>query len=311
MQQRDTVIDQKISIGISGCCYGSKVRYNNKGWDFLDFIGREKGDYIWHPVCPECMAGFGVPRNPIRIAGGTGNEVWSGEAKVMQQGKGDVTDYLKEGARTCMDTLIRGGVEVFVYMDGSPSCGVYRTNLKKQKRGNPPGVFGSLLLKEGYFLIPALELQSPIKWWDWRRRMLAFIWLKEQRIETKDDIYSVWHILKFLCQEIDNEKAREIGRIIASADDNSLDETILTLRSEIAETLRKPSTVARIKQSLWKNYSHYRKITGNEIEMIKEPTDLRNMTTIAAELVKMERESFEKGFSFGTSPIIYRDKSRR
>lgn len=311
LKKLDTVVDEKISIGISGCCYGSKVRYNNKGWDFLEFLGREKGDYIWHPVCPECMAGLGVPRNSIRIAGGTGDTVWSGEGKVMQQGKGDVTEALKKGSISCMETLKRGETEVFIYMDGSPSCGVYRTNLKKQKRGNPPGVFGSLLLEQGYFLIPALEMQSPIKWWDWRRRMLAFVWLKKQEIETAEDIYAVWHVLKFLCQEIDNEKSREIGRRIASGQFEDIASEAESFRAEILEMLRKPSTVNKIKQSLWKNYTYYKKHMGLEVEEIMEPTDLRNMTTIASELVLMERKSFEEGFSFGTSPVIYRDRRRR
>lgn len=311
MKDMDTIIDQKISVGISGCCYGSKVRYNNKGWDFLEFLGREKGDYIWHPVCPECMAGLGVPRNTIRLAGGNGDSIWSGEGKVMQKGKGDVTEALKEGSTSCMNTLERGDVQVFIYMDGSPSCGVYRTNLKKQKGGNPPGVFGSLLLENEFFLIPALEMQSPIKWWDWRRRMLAFVWLKKQEIETAEDIYAVWHILKFLCQEIDNERSRAIGHEMAGGHFEDIGAFIEKFRSDILEMLRKPSTVNKIKQSLWKNYTYYRKHLGLDMADIKEPTDLRNMTTIASELVLMERKSFEEGFSFGTSPIIYRDKSRR
>lgn len=311
MKAFDTVIDEKIRIGISACCYGAKVRYNKKGWDFLEHLGRESGDYIWNPVCPECMAGLGVPRNTIKISGESGAEVWTGEAKVMQSGIGDVSEDLKFGSSACMETLKRAGVRVFVYMDGSPSCGVYKTKLKKNNRGNPPGVFGSLLLDNGFFLIPALELQSPIKWWDWRRRMLAFIWLQDQVIESKEDIYSVWHILKFICQEIDNEKSRKIGRDIASGEFQDLASYIGEFKADILEMLRRPSTVSKIKQSLWKNYTHYRKSEGIEIDDIKEPTDLRNMTSIASELVLMERASFEGGFSFGTSPIIYRDKRRR
>jgi uncharacterized protein YbbK (DUF523 family) len=35
-------------------------------------------------------------------------------------------------ARESLATLRRAGAKVFIYMDGSPSCGVYRTTLRMQ-----------------------------------------------------------------------------------------------------------------------------------------------------------------------------------
>ena len=72
MEKKNVVIHDKITIGISACCMGSPVRYNNKGWDMLATLGREKQDFMWCPVCPETMSGLGVPRDPIHLSGGDG-----------------------------------------------------------------------------------------------------------------------------------------------------------------------------------------------------------------------------------------------
>lgn len=310
MEKKNIIINERITIGISACCMGSPVRYNNKGWDMLKGIGRERSDFMWCPVCPETMSGLCVPRDPIHISGGDGSMVWLGEAKVKNRKGRDVTEEVIQGSLVCLDTLKRAGASAYIYMDGSPTCGVYRTSLKKQKRGNPPGIFGSRLLDEEIFLIPATDVQSPIKWWDWRRRLLAFHWFKTFPLENKDDLYSAWYVLKFLCQEIDDNWAREMGRTLANLGKQVGADTILDIRKEILNTLRKPSTVNKITHSLWKNYSYFRKTKGETVEGVNSPEFKRNVTTIAKEILLMERTAFENEVFFATSPVIYRDKRR-
>lgn len=31
----DEILSKKIKVGISECCFGSKVRYNGKGFDYV------------------------------------------------------------------------------------------------------------------------------------------------------------------------------------------------------------------------------------------------------------------------------------
>ena len=310
MEKKNVVIHDKITIGISACCMGSPVRYNNKGWDMLATLGREKQDFMWCPVCPETMSGLGVPRDPIHLSGGDGLMVLNGEARIKNRRGRDVTEEVLLGCGSCMETLKRANATAYIYMDGSPTCGVYRTSLKKQKRGNPPGIFGAMLLDEEMFLIPATDVQSPIKWWDWRRRLLAFHWFRSLPLESKDDLYKAWYVLKFLCQEIDDAFARDLGRKLADLPKTVEEDTIKSIRKEILETLRKPSTVKKITHSLWKNYSYYRKTKGQEVEGINSPDFRRNVTTIAKELLLMERTAFEEEVFFATSPVIYRDKRR-
>ncbi len=305
------VEERRISIGISACVYGCKTRYNGKGIDVLGLFGREKESFVFTPVCPEVQSGMGIPRNPISLRGGCGSDVWKGEAKVKNRGGEDVTEAVKDGCICCMNTLEKAKVDAFVFMEGSPSCGVYRTSLKGRRLGNPPGIFGALLLEKRIFLIPAADLQSPIKRWDWIRRLFAFTWLKSVPIENKKDMYSMWHALKFICQEIDNEKSREIGRRIAALEKDLDIEYAEALRDEILEMLRKPSTPAKIKQMLWKSYTYYKKNYKREIESINEPKALRNMTEVVKELSTMELAAFKEGFIFGASPVMFREGRRR
>ncbi|WHH60095.1 DUF523 and DUF1722 domain-containing protein [Petroclostridium sp. X23] len=310
MDKQTVIINERIAIGISACCMGCPVRYNGKGWDMLKIIGREKSDFKWCPVCPESMAGLGVPREPIHIAGAEGSKIWTEEAEVKNRKGENVTAQIKEGTLVCLEALNRANASAYVYMEGSPSCGVYRTTLKKQKRGNPPGILGSLLLKYGFFLIPASDLQSPLKWWDWRRRLLAFTWVKGIKIENKSDLYSIWYKLKFLCQELDEPWARKMGRKLADLREDQFGKFIEDFRQEVMEVFRKPSTTRKITNSLWKNYSHYRKVSGKTVAEINSPEFKRNITSIAKELIKMERTAIDDKILFGTSPVLYREERK-
>jgi len=310
MEKKNVVISDRIVIGISACCMGCPVRYNNKGRDVVSPMGREQNDFKWCPVCPECMAGLGVPREPIHLTGGEGAMVWAGAAEVKNRFGRQVTGDVKAGALACLDTLERAGADAFVYMDGSPTCGVYRTTLKDTRRGHPPGIFGSLLLDREFFLIPAADMQSPLKWWDWRRRLMAFCWLKGLAIGGKADIYDTWYRLKFLFQELDAVWARDTGRKLAVLDRAPDPAFVNAFRSEALRILRKPSTVKRITNSLWKNYSYYRKTLGKTVDGVNSPEFLRNITTVARELAAMERAALDDAVMFGTSPVLYREKRR-
>lgn len=305
MDKAPIIFGDKPVIGVSACCMGCPVRYNGRGFDLIKGLGREKGDFTWVPVCPECLAGLGVVRDPVHIAGENGSAVWRGEAKVRSRGGRDITDDLLAGCQAALDNLQRAHVRAFVYMDGSPSCGVYRTTLKNQNRGKPPGVFGDLLNREGYFLIPALDLQSPLKWWDWRRRLLAFLWLSDTSLTTKGEAYEIWNRLKFICQEIDDPWARAKGRELAAwgrhVDAGVLDK----FRLDVLELLRRPSTTRRLTASLLKSYAFYRKSTGQSIPEIGGPESRRNVTTVARELTLIERAAAQSGRFTGSAPVLY------
>lgn len=251
------IITEKIKIGVSACNFGAKTRYNRKGWDRVSELGREKDAFIWTPVCPEVLSGLGVPRLPMKLVDGNGDDFWKKKARMKNKKGENVTNSVRDGAKVAMDNLKRAGVEAFVFMEGSPSCGVYRTTLKNQRLGKPPGVFGSLLLSEQLFLIPALDIESPLKWWDWRRRLHAFVWLKRKDIKTKNELIAIWHDLKFLCQESSRVRSDSLGKKLGSSTKKISKKFLDESKNEILEILRLPSNVGRIQNSAEKQMSFF------------------------------------------------------
>jgi uncharacterized protein YbbK (DUF523 family) len=301
----ENILDVKINLGISACMYGAKVRYNAKGFDILGYLKREKSDFYWTPVCPEVMSGLGVPRTAIRLVGGNGFDFWEGNAQVKNRTGKNVSEMIKAGTLSCFETLKRVDVDAYIYMEGSPTCGVKRTTLRKESLGKPPGVFGALLLKEQIFLIPASDLQSPLRWWDWKRRLIAFTWLKRKNIETTSEFIECWDILKVLCQEIDKEDAENINNKIKDFSSETNAKQFKEIQIEILDILRTPSNTEKIKEWLWENYNFLKDIHGVEVEKVCDPEYLRGVTHVASEILEVEIKARKMEKPFRSSPINY------
>lgn len=302
----DYVLSSKIRIGISACNYGAKVRWNAAGWDRVEMLGRSRSDYIWTPVCPEVQSGLGVPRDPMKLSGGNGDDFWAGKARMKNKKGRDVSAQVKEGALAVLACLKRADVDAFAFMEGSPSCGVYRTTLKDRRLGKPPGAFGSLLLKEDIFLIPALDLESPWKWWDWSRRLQAFVWLKRVEISSKKDLYEAWHALKFICQEASRKESDLIGQSLAAAPAKLTREFVAEWKSRTLRQLRRPSTLARIEAVMTKHFAHYRKTFAVKAADLAAPSKELSRHVFIAELEKMERQAAQTRYLFAGRPVLYK-----
>jgi uncharacterized protein YbbK (DUF523 family) len=302
------IVHEKIRIGVSACNAGARVRWNRAGWDRIAPLNREMTSFVWTPVCPEVMSGFGVPRDPVRLSGGNGVDFWKGAASMKNRSGRDLTDNIRAGCRECLQALKRAEVEAFAFMEGSPSCGVYRTTLKNKRLGNPPGVFGALLLEQDLFLIPALDLESPIKWWDWRRRLHAFCWLKRLEITSKDQLYTAWHHLKFLCQEVDRSESQRIGAWLAALPRRFSAAAAAEWKSATLRLLRRPSTFTRITSIMQKHYSHYRKHFNPGAEEIRAPAKELSKYKFVEQLLAMEKRAVTEGYDFEGAPVLFREK---
>ena len=232
----------------------------------------------------------------------------SGKAQLgLKIGKGqDVSGQIKTGAGHAMDIILQVDIDAFLFMEGSPTCGVYRTTLKDKRLGKPPGVFGARLLEENIFLIPVLDLESPWKWWDWQRRLHAFVWLRKKEIQTKKEIYDIWHHLKFICQEVDRPKANEIGQAMANMPKKLNKAFIESWRTSVLHLIRQPSHLRRIIASLTKHYAHYRKHFGYKVTEVDVPSTWEGKRKFVESLQKFERKAFDSGYLFAGHPVVYR-----
>ncbi len=309
-------ITRKVPIGISACVFRCPVRYNGKSFDALATMGRERADFIFTPVCPECMAGLGVPRNPIHLTG-TGQDVLRGEANVRDRRGRVVTEEIIAGSREAVAILERARVRAMIVKEASPTCGVYKARVgkRRQESSEGSGVFGAMLLETGWFLIPDKALANPLLWWDWRRRLHAWLWLSDRQIVRAKDLYDAWHVVKFIVQETNRPFADGMGRSLAALPKNPPLEELERLRAEMLEALRAPSTRPRIRQALFKTYVHAKKkgqLDGVDLHelTVDSPQVAANVTKIAQDLTKLERISFENDLLFGTSPVIFREGRR-
>ena len=178
---------------------------------------------------------------------------------------------------------------------------------KAPERDEVPFFIGADASEDEPFGASADLLKDPIAFWDYKRRVMAYSWLKGLPLTNLTDLYEAWYILKFLCQEIHNTRARKLGRDMAALEVESSPEVLEAFRREVLLILTKPSSPARIRGSLWKNYSNQLKKTKTPLAGIKTPEDPRSEETLLEELRILEKEALATRLFFGTSPILYKE----
>ena len=102
-----------MKIVVSACLLGENCKYNggnNLSPAVAEFVqGREV-----IPVCPELLAGLGVPREPIEIVGG----------KVLRKDGTSVDCQLKKAIAQILAQLEGEQIECAILKSRSPTCGV-------------------------------------------------------------------------------------------------------------------------------------------------------------------------------------------
>ena len=111
--------DAPLPVAISECLTGSAVRYDGSDARSRFPHGAFDGLLSWVPICPEVGIGMSVPRPPIQLVG----DPQAPRVLGVQDRNVDVTRPLREYARARSAEL--AGVFGYVFMERSPSCGLY------------------------------------------------------------------------------------------------------------------------------------------------------------------------------------------
>ena len=125
-------------IGISACLLGERVRYNGgdkrNGW-LVDELGPK---VEWVSVCPEVEAGFGTPREPMKLVRGA-----DGVASIVTANtRPDLTATLRAFSERRVDELADERLDGYVLKAGSPSCAIDATI-----DVSGPGLFAEALMR--------------------------------------------------------------------------------------------------------------------------------------------------------------------
>jgi uncharacterized protein YbgA (DUF1722 family)/uncharacterized protein YbbK (DUF523 family) len=164
----------KIRIGISSCLLGKKVRYDG-GHKLDPFLSDTLGKYVaWVPVCPEVEYGLSVPREAMRLFGGTD----SPGIVTTRTGVNHTEGMLRWAAKKVRE-LENIDLCGFVFKSNSPSSGmrgvkVYTSSGRPKRRG--VGIFAGLFMKR-FPIIPVEDderLHAPVLRENFFERVFVF-----------------------------------------------------------------------------------------------------------------------------------------
>ncbi len=121
-------MEQTIKIGVSSCLLGKEVRYNG-GHSHDRYITGTLGQYFtFVDVCPEVEAGFGIPRETLRLVG----DPASPRLLTSRTGR-DCTDIMNNWARKRVQELAEANLCGFIFKSKSPSSGMERVKVYTEK----------------------------------------------------------------------------------------------------------------------------------------------------------------------------------
>jgi uncharacterized protein YbgA (DUF1722 family)/uncharacterized protein YbbK (DUF523 family) len=116
--------DAPLRVGISSCLLGAGVRFDG-GHKRNAFLADSFGRFVeWVPVCPEVEAGFGTPRESMRLVQGA-----HGLRLLTVRSGRDVTEQLEAYSTARLEALAAEELSGYVLKKDSPSCGLERVKV--------------------------------------------------------------------------------------------------------------------------------------------------------------------------------------
>ena len=121
-------MEERVRLGISSCLLGNAVRWNS-GHKMDRYLTGTLGQFVdYVPVCPEVEAGFGVPRESMRLVGDPEKP-----RLITFKTKTDQTDQMLRWARKRVKELEKEDLHGFIFKSDSPSSGMIRVKVYTEK----------------------------------------------------------------------------------------------------------------------------------------------------------------------------------
>ncbi len=214
----------KITIGISSCLLGEKVRFDG-GHKNDSYINGTLQDYFeFRPFCPEMAIGLGVPRKPIRLIQlddsvrciGTDNDAT------------DVTDQLTEcanGQKSWQRELCG-----YIFKKDSPSCGMER--VKVFINGHPHKKGSGIFARQTMENFPYLPIEEEGRLGDphLRENFIQRVYVLYRWRQLMHDGLTLHGLIRFhsrhklIVMSHSQQDYRELGKLVASASKANLDQ---------------------------------------------------------------------------------------
>jgi uncharacterized protein YbgA (DUF1722 family)/uncharacterized protein YbbK (DUF523 family) len=212
-----SLMEQKIRLGISSCLLGEKVRYDG-GHKLDHFLTDTLGGFVEYvPICPEFEAGFGVPREAMRLMGDPATP-----RLVTQKTSIDHTDRMNRWIKTKLTRLEKEDIHGFIFKSGSPSSGMERVKVYDDRgvsRKTGAGLFAKAFM-ERFPLVP-VEDEGRLHDIDLREnfivRVFAYSRWKKQRADDPrpSSIIGFHGRHKYLLMAHNQAVQKEMGKLVA------------------------------------------------------------------------------------------------
>lgn len=215
-----------LPIAISECLLGSEVRYDGSGARSSFPHAALSELFHYRGICPEVAIGLGTPREPIRLVGDAGNPRVVG----VKHASLDVTGPLREYGRTQAAALT--DVVGYVFMKGSPSCGLFRVKVYPETHGtvtgapalNGRGAYAAAVV-EGQPDLPVEEngrLHDPVLRENFVMRVFAYAhWQALQRLGiTRGRLVQFHSRYKYLLMAHSVVHYEQTGRLLSNLKDD-------------------------------------------------------------------------------------------
>ncbi len=209
-------VSEKITLGISACLLGEKVRYDGgHKWD--PYLTDTLGPYVdWVPVCPEVEVGMGIPREAVRLVGAADHS----RLKGIRSGH-DWTDAMLAYATRRLDGLVN--LDGFIFKSKSPSSGMDRVKIYNnagQVAAKGPGLFARQFM-ERFPLIPVEDegrLHDPVLRENFIERIFAYHRLQQlwHQPFTRGVVVAFHTRQKLLLMSHSPSHYQKLGSLVAS-----------------------------------------------------------------------------------------------
>ena len=138
-----------MKVLVSACLLGHNCKYNG-GNNYDEKIVEYVKDKEMILVCPEVLAGLGVPRTPIEIVDGV----------LTDRDGNNVDNAVREAVARALERLDGEEIQCAILQSRSPTCGVNQVydGTFTGKRIPGSGIFAQALKAAGYRVIDAEDI---------------------------------------------------------------------------------------------------------------------------------------------------------
>ena len=243
LDEESTGAAERLSIGISSCLLGERVRFDS-GHKNHSYITQTLAEYFdFRPFCPEVAIGLGIPREPIRLVSTEpGGDIRCVGTKNPDK---DVTEPLKAMARDQFEWI--SGLDGYIVKKDSPSCGMERVKVytKDMPKRDGSGIYTAEILRA----FPYLPVEEEGRLGDAGLRenfiKRVFIYRRWRQLidgsPTRNDLVSFHARHKLIYMSHNQNRMRELGRLVAAIGEMPIDSFCADYIDAVTDLLRRPA----------------------------------------------------------------------